>query len=67
MLSNSEKKYLRHPILINDNYKYVLNHRISNKIRELEKDLDLILKANTFHKEWLKGIFKNYLARVDWE
>ena len=67
MLSKSEKKYLRFPKLIPANYKYVLKHRITNKIYDLQSDLDLFLKANTFHKDWLKSIFENYLARIDWD
>ena len=67
MLSKQERKYLKLPVLFNKNYSYYLKHQITQKILELEKDLDIIIESKTFHKEWLKTIFERYLARVDWD
>ena len=67
MLSKQEKKYLEMPGLFNKNYRYKMKHQITKKILELEKDLDSVLKSKTVHKDLLKGIFENYLVRVEWD
>ena len=65
MLSKKEKKYLELPYIINKDYRYVLKHRITSKIRELQKDLDLIVDSKeNFYKDWLKSIFENFIARL---
>ena len=67
MLSKSERKYFEYPVLSTKEYKYVLKHRITQKMNELQIDLDLILHSNTFFKDWLKLMFEDYLIRVDWD
>ena len=67
MLSKQERKYLKLPVLFNKNYSYYLKHQITQKIIELEEDLDIIIKSKTVHRELLESIFENYLARVDWD
>lgn len=65
MLSKKERKYLEYPYIFNKDYRYVVKHRIRNKIRELQKDLDLIVDSKeNFYKDWLKGIFENFIARL---
>lgn len=65
MLSKKERRYLELPRLFNENYTYVVKHRIKGKIKELQKDLDLIIDSKeNFYKDWLKGIFENFIARL---
>lgn len=65
MLSKKERRYLEYPYIFNENYRYVLKHCIKGKILELQKDLDLIVDSKeNFYKDWLKGIFENFIARL---
>jgi len=65
MLSKSEIKFLKGRMFTED-YKYVLKHRITKKIKDLQKDLDLIIDSKEdFYKDWLKGMFEEYLTRLE--
>lgn len=46
MLSRAEVKYLKYSNFYNKNYEYLLKHRITEKIRELGKEIDLIIESN---------------------
>ena len=65
MLSKKERKYLELPYIFNKDYRYVLKHRISVKIRELQKDLDLIVESKEYYRDWLKSIFENFIKRLE--
>lgn len=66
MFSKNERKYLK-GMLFSKDYKYVLKHRISKKLLEFEKELDLILESKEYFKDWLKDVFTNFIKRVDWD
>ena len=64
MLSKKEKLYLKGLIFPKD-YKYVLKHRIGNKLLEFEKELDLFIESKEYFKDWLKTIFENFIKRLE--
>ena len=64
MLSKKEKLYLKGRIYSKD-YKYVLKHRIGDKLLEFERELDLFLDSKEYFKEWLKAVFENFIKRYD--
>ncbi len=45
MLSRAEVNYLKYNYLYNKNYEYVLKYRINEKIREVGKEIDLIIET----------------------
>ena len=65
MLSKSEKKYLLRPGQFNQNYQYVLKHRIEKKIKALLNDLEWFINSDNYLKDYLKDIFKNFNMRVE--
>lgn len=64
MLSKSEKKYLSGRMFSKE-YKYVLKHRVGEKLLELSNDLDLILESKEYFKDFLKTLFENFLVRLE--